>query len=100
MTSSQSQPWTPVPLTVAELVIPRAEYVPLNHGSQSEIIVIRVATATILSAPVSRFRSKLTGGRPDERCVEGPDWPGWYWPCGYPLGACPPGGPYPGGGGG
>ncbi len=78
MNSSQSQPWSPVPLMVPVLVSPRAEYFPLNHGSQSEIIVTSVATATTLSTVVSRFRSNLTGGTEDERLTYGPDWPGWY----------------------
>ena len=56
-----------MPLTEPLLVIPRAEYVALNQGSQSEIIVTSVATPTILSALVRRPRSKLTAGSPDAR---------------------------------
>jgi hypothetical protein len=37
----------------------------LNHGSQIEIIVIRLATPAIWSVRVSRFRSNWNGGIQD-----------------------------------
>ena len=56
----------------------------MNQGSQREIIVTSVATATILSTVLSRLRSKLAGGML-ERWVKPPEVPGWYWPCGNPV---------------
>jgi hypothetical protein len=85
MNSSQSQPWSPVPLI--DECTPSKDAV--NQGSQREIIVTSVATATILSTVLSRFRSKFAGGRL-ERWVKPPEVPGWYWPGGN--GGWPPAG--------